>query len=327
LGITENRNTVRAHTPRTLHLHIGIPKTASTWLQNKIFPQLEHLHYLNCPKSNLFVSGDSPQKEKRMMEKIFKSSSQIWQGFGDTIFRDMLGDQSAWLDEGRDLLISEEMIGRQGSRPALLAAHLRKMKLKAFEWGFDRFSIICMIRRQDHWLAYHYAQISDRLQNPGQSDFEKFVQEVASPRKSRYGFGMLLDYNILYDHLIEVSGNDNLLILPYELLKDTPGTFLNLILQNLDTPEDKVKSICTSTTNKKANVRSEQENEVWKLRDTHNRKVKRLLHRWLLQEKNQTIEITPDLKNIIHRAYSIGNQKLAAKTDLALEQYGYIRFE
>lgn len=319
------RDLEKSNCPRTLHLHIGIPKTASTWLQNKVFPQLEHLHYLNCPQSSLFVAGNNPEKKKRMMGKIFKSSSQIWRGFGNTIFEEMLGERLTWLSDGGDLLISEEMIGRQGSRLALLSAHLTEMKRKGLEWGFERLNIICIIRRQDHWLASHYAQISDQNPGAGQTGFNGLIRKVTSARESRYQFGMLLDYNLLYNHLAAVTGAENLIVLPYEALKESPRMFLQSLLAGLDTPADKIEEICDETSGTVANVRSEQ--GVWYLRQRRTRIAGLPLPRWLLRTRKQTIKVTLEIKGRIRETYSTGNQKLASQTDLDLRQYGYFDFD
>jgi len=143
------------------------------------------------------------------------------------------------------------MIGREGSRPVLLSAHLAEMKRIGLEWGFKRLNIICLIRRQDHWLASHYAQISDKKSRAGQDDFERLIGEVTSPRHSRYKFGMLLDYNVLYEQLANVSRTDNLVMLPYENLRESPDLFLQHLLLSLDTPYSKIDEICKKTPKRK----------------------------------------------------------------------------
>ena len=169
--------------------------------------------------------------------------------------------------------------------------------------------------------------MSDRNPNAGQADFNRFVENTVSPNMARYGFGMLLDYNIQYEHLTDVINKNDLLILPYETLKNAPGTFLKIILQRLDTPEERIKIICDATAGTKTNVRSGQGNKSWKLREKPSRFKKRLIPQWLLKKRTQKIELSQDIKKLINRAYSNGNQKLAAKTDLDIDKYGYINFE
>jgi len=310
-----------SYRPRTLHLHIGIPKTASTWLQTKVFTQLHHLRYLDCSQKKMFENNAELASEQQTLGSIFKLSSQIWDGFGDSIFEDLLGDRHEWLADGRDLLISDETIGRNGSRPALFAAHFRKMKLKAIDWGFEQINIICLIRRQDHWLASHYAQMSDRNPVAGQADFERLVREVTSPHLSRYSFGMLLDYYILYNHLTEANGEDRVSILPYEVLKNYPAEFLQVLLKKLDTPRETIESICSETSGTMANVRSEQ--GVWHLRQRRSFLSRLPLLRQFFDRQKQSIELKPDITRKILDTYSAGNYKLAAKANLDLNHYGY----
>lgn len=315
----------QAQKKRILYLHIGIPKTATTWLQSRVFSQLDHIKYLDCPRSELFKATNKEEISTRFLGEVFQKSSRIWSEYGDIIFEDLVGDRHKWLEHNKDLLISEEGIGRSGSRPALLAAHLRELKLKASGWGFHHFKIIYIIRRQDHWLASHYAQMSDRISKPEQTDFERLIREIASPRESRFGFGMLLDHNVLYDHLVDVVGKDSLLILPYEMLEESPEGFLNLLLQKLNTPSNKIKEIYEMESESKANVRSGQEQLTWRLR----RKISRLrrlpLVRWIINNKKaKTIRLTSEISQKINDTYSEGNQALAEKTNLDLCRYGYI---
>lgn len=306
---------------RTLHLHIGLPKTASTWLQKKVFPLIQHLEYRDRPKSPLFdYIGELA--ERRLMTSAFMQSSEIWPGFGDAIFGEILGDRQTWLLNDRDLLISDEGMGRQAGRPTLFAAHIRELQRKAKEWGFDRLNIICMIRRQDHWLASHHAQMSDRNPIAGQVDFERLVQEVTLPQLARYEFGMLLDYGVIHDRLLEVVEAENLLILPYELLGKSPQTFLQTLLERLDTPFAKIEEIVRLTQGTTANVRSDQ--GVWRLRPLPVRRIAGVpLPEWASRRREQIIQLTPDISDRVHTAYSTSNQSLAAKTGVDLKKHGY----
>lgn len=319
-GIIPSRNSAQ----RTLHLHIGIPKTATTWLQKEVFTLLDHLYYVDCPKNLLFENSED-LVDPRLMASAFKRSSEIWTGFGDAIFEDLLGDREAWLTDGRDLLISEEGIGRQASRPALLGAHLHEMRQKALEWGFDRLNIVCMIRRQDHWLASHYSQMSDRNPIAGQPDFERLVREVTSPQLARYGFGMLLDFSVIRDQLEAVVGTEGLMMLPYELLKKSPHTFLQKLLEGLSTPSCKIEEITRLTSGTTANVRSEE--DVWRLRPRPARQIAGFrLPNWSRGKRRRTVELTPALVDRIRSAYSDGNRTLATGTGINLEEYGYFDF-
>lgn len=269
----------------------------------------------------MFQDIEDLTANQRSLGHIFKRSIRIWEEFGDTIFEDLIGDRQAWLNKDRDLLISDERIGRQGSRPTLLANHFREMKQKAADWGFEQVHLICMIRRQDHWLASHYAQVSDRNPQAGQDDFKKLIRNITSPHRFRYGFGMLLDYNELYDHLSDVYGKNNLLMLPYEELKQSPATFLKSLLGKLETPDETIERIISETSGTRVNVRSEQ--GVWKLRKKRKRIAGIPLPAWLFNRNDKNIKLMPEYTEQVFKSYSAGNRELATKLGLNLEEYGY----
>lgn len=309
---------------KTLYLHIGIPKTASTWLQEKVFPSLEHLVYLGCPRScDLFADASA---NERILAHVFKQSSQIWPGYGDAIFTAMLGDKASWLADSRDVLISEEGMGRQSSRPALFSAHLRALSRVASDWGFRAIKVLFVVRRQDHWLASHHAQMSDRNPKAGQIDFERLVRAVSSPKLDRFGFGMLLDYHCVYTELIDTLGEDNVLVLPYEQLKDDVTNFLYPILHYLGTPAEKIREIHTVAATTVTNASSAQ--GVWHLRRRPVRMGRRSLflpglNRW---KAPGTIRLTPDLQQSVSQAYAPSNRALARDSNIDLERYGYFSF-
>lgn len=309
---------------RVLHLHLGLPKTASTWLQKEVFAMLDHLDYRDCPRNSLFELGGE-ERERRLMTGAFMQSSEIWPGFGDAIFHELLGKRQTWLTDGRDLLVSDEGMGRQASRPTLFAAHLHEMQQKAKEWGFDRLNLVCVIRRQDHWLASHYAQMSDRNPRAGQADFERLVREVTSPQLARYQFGMLLDYGVIYDRLRQVIDAESLLMLPYELLRQSPQIFLQTLLERLNTPSGRIAEIVRLTEGTTANVRSEH--GLWRLRVPAARRIAGVrLPAWRFGIREQTIKLTSDISGRILNAYSASNQSLAAETGVDLSEHGYFDF-
>ncbi len=179
---------------RTLHLHIGLPKTASTWLQGEVFTRLGHLRVVCTPRSRLFDEPADRAAEGRVMACAMRRSAGVWGAVGDAVMGEMLGPREAWLAERCDLLISDEAIGRTGSRPEQLAAHLGALACVGARWGLGRLRVIWLVRRQDRWLASHYAQMSDRNPHASQRDFEAFVGRLTDPWAARHALGALLDY-------------------------------------------------------------------------------------------------------------------------------------
>ncbi len=209
---------------KTLRLHIGLPKTASTWLQTALFPRLP-LRLAAMPEAALFAEGPG-----RLLPQCLARSDSVWDGMGDGILGALTGrDRAAERDRGDDLLVSEEGVGRAGSRPGHLQAHLEGLRRSAEEWGFARLRILCLVRRQDRWLASHYAQVSDRLEGTSQAGFEAEAARLVDPRADRHRLGALLDYRRLHAALAGAAGAEAVTILPHELLQTDRAAFLEAL--------------------------------------------------------------------------------------------------
>lgn len=307
----------------TLHLHIGLPKTASTWLQERVFPSLGHLRYRAMPRSTLFDAPEDIAAESRLLNCAFRRSPHVWREAGDDIFAALFGPASAAREDGRDALVSEEGIGRTGSRPELLAAHLSALSEKAAVWGFDRINVVCVIRRQDEWLASHYAQMSDRRRHASQADFADRVNDTLDASRSRFTFGMLLDYDALFRSINGAPGQIGIAILPYEALAESPAEFMEAMVTSLGAPgctPDLLDLACSSRVNaRSAGAR-------WRLRPRRvalsGRSV--AVPHWMQSPgRRRGIELTPELSRRIMAGYADSNRRLAEVTGLPLGRYGY----
>ena len=315
----------------TLYLHIGLPKTATTFLQREVFPTLAHLRYLGIPQSGLFSSPEDLAHGQRTLTSCVKRSALLWDRYGETVFRDLFGCGPADRPSG-DVLMSDEGVGRAGSRPTLLSAHLEGLARQARDWGFGRVRLLCVVRRQDHWLASHYAQISDRNPRASQEDFEASVRKTLDPAGERFGFGMLLDYAALADRLRPVVGAPNLLVLPYELLVHDSSQF-----------HDRISSFLGAAPTRAAvedaprqNVRSTSE-DVWTLRPARQGRVLRLRPRRLVsalrlpeeveltrRTPGGTIRLTEQVSTSVLQEYEPSNRALADGLGIDLARYGYL---
>lgn len=314
----------------TLYLHIGLPKTATTYLQKEIFPSVDTLHYLGIPQGEVFSGPEKLESGPRTLTNSVKRSALLWGPYGEAVFRDLFGCEPADRPPG-DVLLSDEGIGRAGSRPTLLGAHLAGIAAQARGWGFGRVRVLCVFRRQDHWLASHYAQISDRNPQASQSHFEESLGSTLNPAGGRFGFGMLLDYAVLAHSIQEAVGAPDLLMLPYELLVHDPTQFHREVLSFLG--EESVAGTYGNT--RKQNVRSTREG-VWALRPAWQRKTIRLRPGSLFaalrlpdevqlsrRTRGGSVRMTPSLSVSILREYEPSNRSLAEAFGLDLVPYGY----
>lgn len=318
----------------TLCLHIGLPKTATTFLQREVFPSFTHIRYLSTQGSNLFSSPQDAEHRQGTLTSAFRRSSLLWERHGDAVFQSLLGcDRPADRLAG-PVLLSDEGVGRTGSRPALLAAHLRAVRKRAEAWGFGDVRVLCVLRRQDHWLASHYAQVSDRKPHASQDDFESGVRRILSPEGERFGFGMLLDYAVLAEHVRRAVGPSNLLMLPYEMLNEAPGEFGARLVEF--TRGSTLASPLNLNGARKQNVRSTQKG-VWILRPARQSGTLRLRPGRLFtalrlpdevrlsrRTRGGTLKLTESVSKLILQEYELSNRVLINRFGVDLARYGYL---
>ena len=242
---------------------------------------------------------------------------------GDDILDELLGDRGAWVAGDRDLLISDEAIGRAGSRPDHLARHLDAIAEVAGSWGMPRLHVVCLIRRQDHWLASHYAQMSDRNPRASQRDFEGFVRRVADPAGVRYGFGMLIDHAALREAIL--TSRAELTMLPYEAFRRSPKEALGSLLARLGAPEAEADGIVQASAGTAENVRSG--GGAWRLRPRSlglpgGRRA--ALPAPMGAARRRGIALTPELSAEALGAYAEGNRALDAVLPMDLGAFGYL---
>ena len=307
---------------RPLHLHVGLPKTASTFLQERVFPGLGHLEVRSVPRSRAFRTGADAADGHRLFAAALRRSSAVWEARGTELMDEILRPAGAG---DRGLLVSDEAIGRAASRPEALAAHLSAFARTASAQGFGAPRIVAFLRRQDHWLASHYAQISDREGGGSQAGFAAMVERTLDPARDRHGFGMLLDYGALHAALAAVAGPEAVLLLPHEALLADPEATLRRLLAWLGTPEAAVPALLAAAAGR-ANVRGEAADGVptWRLRPPSfalggGRRVAVPSRLWPARR----IALVPGLSARILAAYADGNARVAAATGLDLTALGY----
>ena len=110
--------------------------------------------------------------------------------------------------------------------PYFLTAHLEALAEQAVDWGFEDLRILLIVRRQGEWIASKCAQRSDRILHASHSHFEERIEYYIDLACGFYADGIVLDYALLRDLLAQAIGDENVLMLPYELFKHSPLRFL-----------------------------------------------------------------------------------------------------
>ena len=316
----------------TLYLHIGLPKTASTFLQKTVFPLLDSFEYLCTPNADL-LEDDYPFSTS--LHRFFKQSPVVWRDLGETLFHELFGSAPM---QGKDVLVSDEGIGNK--EPVTIKMHLSELNDLANQWGFTQVRAFGSVRYQASRMASSYAQVSDRRLGASQRDFENWTRQWISD--NYYRKGVRFEYDLLWQSLTDVLGEENVLLLPYELMKQDLPDFLKrcfIFLKRQDEGKRVTEQLLSGEDSAPKNARSTSSN-TWALRrrTTRNAKVVRLRPsrmfnalglpmrvalRWPDLAREDNICLTPSLSREIMQKYEKSNRAFAAHIDMDLSPYGY----
>jgi len=214
-------------TGRNLALHIGLTKTASTFLQEEIFSKHPEIVYLGkrvpptpnrqwCkPLLRALRSKDGPQRYQALFEDL---SLRI------------KGDQEVLLASSEDFIPQpRNKFARWGIADYELFIHNLGELRRAWEQaGGSKLRIVVVIRRQDTWLASHYLQAVNKLKNfamvePSQRHFTQCVRHLIN---SEFHDAPFLFYDQLLEDLAGMVDEENLHVAVFEdLREDAHGYF------------------------------------------------------------------------------------------------------
>ncbi|MCC1495977.1 hypothetical protein [Alcanivorax sp. 1008] len=201
-----------------ISFHIGLYKTASTYLQNAVFPQSGGL------------GRGSPHNQNDILARVKKSflycSPGVWRESHGLMLSEDIKNSSP---NSTHILYSDEAIyaarifgndaraSLAAGEPYHLAEHFHQFKKHAWK-DRGRVRVFFYVRNQADWLGSLYVQLSNRIIGASQSDFEEHIDRLVD-QPSAYG-GNVARFDDLTSALQEALGPDNVLPLLYERLHD-----------------------------------------------------------------------------------------------------------
>lgn len=210
--------------PKRIVLHVGLHKTATTFLQDRVFPELPgvaFVHPLHTPQPN-----DGPI-ERFMLELFFRNAACIDLDH----HRAAIG---AWLDRVEHdtvLISSEAIVGWPIENHSNLANNSELLHAM-----FPSAQVILVVRRQDKWVESAYAQL---LKAGFSTSIERYVNWNPRTRSFEpYNVGLYkgpnldardLDWAAFDRHYRGRFGERGVLTLPFELFTDDAPVFLRTL--------------------------------------------------------------------------------------------------
>lgn len=334
----------------TLYLHIGFPKTATTFLQDVVFPKATSLSYVSKPTVRL------GHREVRFGTR-FSYAPALWRDRGTSLLSQILGPEPEG-EAPSDVLISDEGFGGglTGPEPWIPASrphhdretgphstrtHIEELRKVAGEWGFSQMRVIMGIRRQDEKIASGYAQMSHKVRGASQKNFERWVHRILDPDRGYYeGGGIHHNYYLFWQQVTKAVGAENTLVLPLEHLKEDMGGYLSRLFRFLEIPEEGTDIIASLSEpeNLKRNANTSSSKDVWHLKAPMRTGPRfrpgrlfralgfphRMPLRWPDFRRGTDIRLTPDLRAYILGVYADENRRLdRALDEVDLRSYGY----
>ena len=202
-----------------LILHIGLPKTATSFLQHRIFKKSLHQtgHFVHRKYGNDFHALCKQFKNFVHAEKANTSmlppivSSLIPLIDRTTILSDeniSIDSRLFWTGEGWS---PKQVAERLGCIQDALKTQIR---------------LIIGIRRPDQWLASRYAESSKKNPTFSQADFERRVAHIVNSQQDDMSYGWL-DHEAVHTNFLRIFGSEQVFIYATEQLDDSPEKVLS----------------------------------------------------------------------------------------------------
>ena len=188
-------------------IHVGYHKTGSTFLQRKLFPHLA---------ADFQVFSGPDERYLRMLRGTLEMDAAEIRSYVDERF-----------DPGQVALLSQEgLCGRpaadRGSSPLEIASRLKEV--------FPCGKVILVVRNQFEYMSSLY---TFRVASKGviSSSFDSYLNSNGPA-----GLFQHLEYDRLVAHYQNLFGQDNVLVLPMEMLKQDPTRMAERICRFMDVP-------------------------------------------------------------------------------------------
>ncbi|BDX37703.1 hypothetical protein CYCD_10580 [Tenuifilaceae bacterium CYCD] len=180
-------------------VHIGYPKTASTWLQNEYFPKVKNFHFISWPTVN---------------------NSLL---FTDCFLFDSQRVRDNFVTSGKSLLLSSEHLSTAINFGWHYGVYsfANAYKIKAI---YPNAKIVIFVRRQQSLICSAYLQY---IKNGGTFGFRKWLYSGKVFSFEHLIFSRLIQ---LYDSLF---GEDNVKVYLFEEFKKNPLLFLSRFNEDL----------------------------------------------------------------------------------------------
>jgi hypothetical protein len=320
--------------------HIGLPKTASTYIQKEVWPSLRKTVYLGKKFSDGQVHhGKTVEWCKRMRRIITNAPPTVWMGREGKWLSSQIRSIYENKKNVKNIILShEELFGRathgifvkgvDALDVEKMVSHIRY--IKNVIPGNCKLKVVMVIRRQDRWLASAYSQCSTNITRAGQKNFVKKTEKLLED--DLYEKGAFLNYDFMLKRLKEPVGDNNLCVTLFEKLKQNKSEFIKDIL-------DKIDGTLSDNLNYEKKNNSKIKNNKWSIRPNSllktiyrnlipkntRSKVSNIRSKNNILLSNKSISLSNRMSKKILSKFRDSNNKLEDNHGLEVGRYGYVK--
>jgi hypothetical protein len=236
---------VYMNSKKTVYIHIGYPKTATTSLQNDFFPFINNIEYIGRDYSKdrlyenkfLFVKDYLHGKSQKNNPKI---SSKLYH---------LLTREKTLISE--ESITSYLFMPESKNKPSYTIKELISRLKILFNTELFNVKIFLSIRRQYSFIPSLFSEfyIPHYFNNDKYNTFKKFKYFFENHTQNDNFLSKLLDYDSFHNELISAYGYNNVKVLIFERAIDDQIKFLEEI--SSFTNETVIKNIQLSHKNKR----------------------------------------------------------------------------
>lgn len=211
---------------RVLLIHPGYGKTATTWLQRKVLPNVSSSLYLG---KDPFFSNIFERSHNNLFEPLYgidtyraRNSATLIDKYANLI-RLRLNSSGTPI---KRVILSDECILDYANYNAELNIYILSQLVRKLENDFDEIKILVTIRNQETYLTSYFAYDYQNLKGRFRS-FDKFIQYgYDNPTYSVFGG---IHYHLVLAEMNRLFGKEKVKFLPYEYLVENPENFIRQI--------------------------------------------------------------------------------------------------
>ncbi len=300
----------------SLIIHIGLPKTGTTTLQDNLFRF--HKGYLYKHK------GLNEKMEIKIREMVFEKKD-----FNLKEFQHLLREDVIFIsDENLSFKDNEILFPSSFTSQSLpIFSVLEKIK-KSQE--YKNIKVILTLRNQFDWLPSLYSEFSRNILNASEDDFENKVKEIIE--------GSYLDWSNLIEKIEKIIGEENLCVLLLEEMNKYHywESLYNFIGSNETLP--KIEDVMRAKDNKRKKGHNKWEIQMLTLggylREKHKLNyrisllkeksiIKSLFNFLFFKKRKRYIYLKEETRMIIENRVNAFNERLSKKLKRDLKSIGY----